>query len=190
MSDPYSNNPYQPPQSSVGYADPNNLPLASPLIRLGAAIIDGIILWPIGYILGKIFISTPSQEEAVEMVRKYGQQGAIDRLTPGMPTMLLISLIGLIVFIAINFVFLKKGQTIAKMLLKIQVQNRQTSGLLSIQDIILKRILPVQAISLMASTVHWSLGLIIIADALCIFRPGRNTLHDDIANTKVVQLQG
>jgi uncharacterized RDD family membrane protein YckC len=34
-----------------------------------------------------------------------------------------------------------------------------------------------------------AVGLFLLVDALCIFRRDRNTIHDDIAGTKVVVLR-
>lgn len=31
-------------------------------------------------------------------------------------------------------------------------------------------------------------SIAVLIDSLCIFRSGRNTLHDDIADTKVIKL--
>jgi uncharacterized RDD family membrane protein YckC len=107
-----------------------------------------------------------------------------------MGMLIAVHLIGLAIFIAVNFVFLKKGQTIGKMALKLQIQNRNDGSLLSIQDILVKRVLPVYVINALGYAVHWSILLVLIADSLCIFRPGRNTLHDDLANSKVVKLPG
>ncbi len=181
-------NPYEAPQAAVVNApyDPLALPLASPWLRLGAAFIDGIVLWPIGWILGKLFFHTPS----AEAVHKYGYEGAISALSPGMGMLIIIHLVSLAIFLAVNFVFLQKGQTIGKMALKLQIQNRHTSGLLTLQDLVVKRILPVYIVNVLLNAISPFLGVLLIIDALCIFRPGRNTLHDDLAQTKVVKLPG
>jgi uncharacterized RDD family membrane protein YckC len=180
MSEP--TNPYEAPKSNLAVG--GELPLASPWIRLGAALIDGIVLAPVNFVLQRLFLSPPSSEELVELARK----GEI--WSPPIGSMLLISVIGLVVFIAVNYVFLKKGQTIGKMALKLQIQNRNTGALLPVNELILKRILVFWGAGLILSAIHPLLGILILADVLCIFRPGRNTLHDDVANTKVVKLPG
>jgi len=191
MSDPTTPNPYQAPQAPIGIsADPSALPLASPWIRLASAIIDGVVLWPIGFILGKILLHTPTTEEAAEAIKKYGLDGAMKELMPSMPMIILINLIGLAIFIAVNFVFLKKGQTIGKMILKLQIQNRSTNRILPIQDILIKRVLPVYLTYAILYAISPFLTIILIVDSLCIFRPGRNTIHDDLAHSKVVKLPG
>lgn len=206
MSEP--TNPYAAPQASLSTTtDPS---LASPWLRFGAVIIDGIVLFPINYLLGRILLSMPSMEEQVEAAKK--GQDALNGIMPGKGMMLVAQLLGIVVFLAVNFVFLKKGQTIGKMALKLQIQNRNTGALLPVQDLITRRLLPVYAVAAIATVIqsgagvvvvtgsqayaavdfrtviYWALILILAADALCIFRPKRNTLHDDLANTKVVKL--
>jgi uncharacterized RDD family membrane protein YckC len=185
-------NPYQAPQTNVAPPplDSAALPLASPWLRLAAAIIDGIVLYPINWLLGKLFFHTPTYEEATEAVRKYGVEGAMKELMPSTPMMIVAQVLGVVAFLAVNFVFLKKGQTIGKLALKLQIQNRTNGSLLSVQDIILKRVLPVYLVGALGMAIHWSILLILTVDVLCIFRPGRNTLHDDLANTKVVKMPG
>ena len=102
--------------------------------------------------------------------------------------MILVSVLGFVVFLAVNFVFLKNGQTIGKKLLKIQVQRRADNSVLPIQDYLLKRLGPIYAVSFLGLLVSPFLNILILVDALAIFRPGRNTLHDDIAGSKVVRL--
>lgn len=180
-------NPYEAPTADLG-PPPGGTPLASPWLRLAATIVDGIILFPVNYLLGKILLNQPGIEELMEAAKK--GQDAVNALQPGKGMVLVAQILGIVVFLAVNFVFLKKGQTIGKKLLKLQIQNRNDGSLLSLQDLIVKRILPVYFVGALGAAIHWSLGLIVVVDALLIFRPGRNTLHDDLANTKVVQIPG
>jgi uncharacterized RDD family membrane protein YckC len=178
--------PYEPPKAEIG-TTPGGRNLASPWIRLGAAIIDGIVLWPINFILQKIFIKTPDVAEMMAKAAK-GQAVNVADYLPGTGTLLFIQILGFAAFVGVNFVFLKKGQTIGKLALKLQVQRRSDGTLLPIQELILKRILPIWGASVLGLVFHPVLFLILTVDALCIFRPQRNTLHDDIAGTKVVTL--
>jgi uncharacterized RDD family membrane protein YckC len=102
--------------------------------------------------------------------------------------MILVSLLGIAIFLAVNIVFLKNGQTVGKKLLKLQVQRRTDGSILPVLEYILKRLGPIYAVNLAAVIIHPLINLAVLVDALCIFRPGRNTLHDDIAGTKVVRL--
>jgi uncharacterized RDD family membrane protein YckC len=189
-------NPYEAPRTDV--AAPiavGGLPLASPWIRLGAAIIDGLVLAPINYVLQMIFLKAPSAADLFEAAKKGPE--AMEALMPSRGMAFVSQVLGLAVFIGVNFVFLKKGQTIGKMALKLQIQNRSTGGLLSLQDLIVKRVLPVYGVAALSGAffyvtqgVYYALSLLLLVDFLLIFRPGRNTLHDDIANTAVVKLPG
>ncbi len=87
-----------------------------------------------------------------------------------------------------NFVLLKNGQTIGKKLLKIQVQRRTDSTVLPIQDYLLKRLAPIYAVSFLGVIISPIINILIVVDALLIFRAGRNTLHDDLAGSKVVRI--
>ena len=57
------------------------------------------------------------------------------------------------------------------------------------KDLILKRILPLYGLQMVGTlTTPMITGLAVLVDCLCIFRKGRNTIHDDIAGSKVVVL--
>ena len=70
-----------------------------------------------------------------------------------------------------------------------QIQKRTDGSLLPVNDLILKRILPLYGIQLIGTlTTPIISGLAVLVDCLCIFRKDRNTIHDDIAGSKVVVL--
>jgi uncharacterized RDD family membrane protein YckC len=179
-------NPYQAPQSDITV--PSTGPqLASPWIRLGAAIIDGLILLPINWILQKLLLKMPTAADVMSAAQS-GKPLDLQSMMPGTGSLIMVSVIGIAAFLAINFVFLKNGQTVGKKLLKLQIQRRSDGSLLPVQELILKRIGPIWAVSFLAVLIHPLINLALTVDALCIFRAGRNTLHDDIAGTKVVVL--
>jgi uncharacterized RDD family membrane protein YckC len=182
-------NLYAAPQSEILPPAPDgNAPLASPWIRLGSAIIDGIVLLPISFILQKIFYNIPSQEEMMkELQSGKTVEQVVAAATPGFFSQLIVGLLVFAALIAINWVFLKNGQTIGKKLLKTQIQKR-SGGLFEVKDLITKRFVPYHLGALVLYAISPFLGVIYLVDALCIFRAGRNTLHDDIAASKVVQL--
>ena len=179
-------NPYQSPQSEITVPSTGGQ-LATPGVRLGAAIVDGLILLPINWIFQKLILHTPSVADAVKAASS-GKPYDMQSLMPSTTSIILVSVLGFAVFLAVNFVFLKNGQTIGKKLLKIQVQRRADNSVLPIQDYLLKRLGPIYAVSFLGMLVSPFLNILILADALAIFRPGRNTLHDDIAGSKVVRL--
>ena len=179
-------NPYQPPQSEITVPTIGGK-LASPWIRLGAGILDGLILMPIQWILQKLFLKTPGPVD-IFAAAKSGKPLDMQSYMPGAGGVILLSLLGLAVFLVINFNFLKNGQTIGKKLLSLQVQRRSDGTILPVREYILKRLGPIYAVSFAATLIHPLINLLLLADSLAIFRSGRNTLHDDIAGTKVVRL--
>jgi uncharacterized RDD family membrane protein YckC len=169
------------------HVDQSGLPLASPWLRLVAVIVDGIIMFPISLVLGMLF-GMPSFSAQMEASRIGAE--ALKAIMPSVGVQLLVQVLSIVVFIAVNFVFLKNGQTIGKKVLKLQIQKRSDSSLLPVQDLIVKRMLPVYIVGALYGAVSQLIGILLTVDALLIFRKGRNTLHDDIANSKVVKLPG
>ncbi|TDU70762.1 putative RDD family membrane protein YckC [Prosthecobacter fusiformis] len=160
-------NPYAPPQADLTPEVSSLLgqPLASPWIRLVAQLVDGLIsaavLLPLMYFSGY-------WARAAESVG----QSFVESL--------LWAPVQLAIMIGINWTFLLQGQTIGKKLLKVRIVRKDGSPI-DRTRIITHRLLPVWVVSNIPVV-----NLALIADALCIFRAGRNTLHDDIADTKVV----
>ena len=161
-------NPYAPPQADLRVETaPGSQPLASPWIRLVAQIVDGLVMM---VIFVPIMFFTGYWSRATE------SEGAMG-LEPFLWTP-----VQLAVMLAINWNFLLHGQTVGKKLLKIRIVRKDGSAI-ERTHIITHRLLPVWLVSSIPV-----INLLLLADALCIFRAGRNTLHDDIADTKVIQL--
>ena len=179
-------NPYQPPQSEITTPEISG-GLASPGARFAAALIDGLILIPINWFIQKLVLHTPTPAEIIKATQG-GNPLDIKSLMPDASNMLLASVLGFVVFLAVNYVFLKNGQTIGKKLVKIQVQRRTDGTVLPIQDNLLKRLAPIYAVSFMGVIISPFINILLLVDALLIFRAGRNTLHDDLAGSKVVRL--
>jgi uncharacterized RDD family membrane protein YckC len=176
-------NPYSPPQSDFLVPDDGELKLASPWIRLGAQFIDGLILLPLNLLLQKVFFHV-DQVAVNAAVMRGDMVEAMKISTPPFYLTALTSVLVVAALIAINWKFLPNGQTIGKKLTKIQIQSR-SGGLLPVNTLIGKRILPVYLVALIPMV-----GLfILLADILCIFRARHNTLHDDFAGSKVMQLK-
>lgn len=171
MNDPV--NPYAPPQSNVLPANTSesNQRLASPWRRLGASLLDSLImsvitlplLWLSGYF-------TRIMERA-------------SKGSSWTPEQLLWAVVGFVIMIALNWKHLGRGQTIGKGILNLSIVRK--NGMPAERShIILKRILPLQLIVQIPV-----LGaLVAFIDALLIFRTQHNTLHDDIADTKVIDM--
>jgi uncharacterized RDD family membrane protein YckC len=168
-------NPYQTPQSEPPAITVNPLmqPLASPWIRLAAQLIDAVIFMiiflPAMFLFGYIARVQESQ--------------AAGKPFSMLAEQFLWSIVGVGLYVAINWVFLQKGQTIGKKLVSIRIV-RKNGEPITAGRIILYRYLPIQLIAQIPC-----LGaLFVLVDALLIFRAERNTLHDDIADTKVIQV--
>lgn len=167
-------NPYQTPQTEIPtlQTDTLSLPLASPWIRLSAQIIDGvillIILMPMLFFSGYIERTMNARQSGAGSFAMMGEQ-------------LLWTIASTVIYIALHWVFLQKGQTIGKRLLSIRIVRKNGQPIRA-GRIILYRFLPVQVVA----QVPCVGAILALVDVLLIFRAGRNTLHDDIADTMVV----
>ena len=169
-------NPYSPPFTNpvpVATDDGQQI-LATRGTRLGAIMIDGIVvgaitmplMWLTGY---WDRMMTPNADTHAGFMQHFK------------PEQLMWAAVGLLIVIAINWRFLQNGQTIGKRACNIRVVRKDGSPI-SVQRIITHRMLPLQIIS-QIPVIGGFIGLI---DACLIFRKGCNTLHDDIADTKVI----
>lgn len=162
-------NPYQSPNSTIeDYASATGLELAERVTRLGAAIIDGlislVIIVPIMFMTG-FFSMAYSGEQ------------------PGIGYSLMIGLLGMVIFLAIQFVPLKQsGQTWGKRFLKIKIVNMDGSQPEVMRLIGLRYVLPQ-----LISSIPLVGGLFALVNILFIFRADRRCIHDLIAGTQVVK---
>lgn len=163
-------NPYAPPQADLTPAGgPGAQPLASPWIRLVAQIVDGLIMMAV--VLPLQFLTGYFQRS----------MEAAAAGNPVTPESLLWTPVGIVIALAINWNFLLQGQTVGKKVMKVRIVRKDGSPA-ERNWIVIRRLLPVW----IASIVPVIGGIAVLVDALCIFRAQRNTLHDDIADTKVV----
>lgn len=183
-------NPYEAPQSPIYQPPPiNGVPLASLGQRFGAAFLDGLIMWIPGYFLGKLLFTPPSKEQMMQWAEEGKNVIELTKLaSPSIGTSLLAAVIQVVVFIAINYVFLQKGQTIGKKALGIQVWRRDSDEILPFQENLTRRVIPYFMAGTVLSAIHPFLAVVVLIDILCIFRKDRNTLHDDLAKSRVVKL--
>jgi uncharacterized RDD family membrane protein YckC len=167
-------NPYQTPQSDV--SNPPPLPseynqLAGRWERLGAAIVDGLILLvitaPLMYFGGYF-------NAAMEAAQR-GQQLGIGQT-------LLWTAIGFVIFAAVQAYPLNlNGQTWGKKLLDIKIVDLAGSKP-ELATLFLKRYLPIHAIS----AIPIAGGIFGLVNVLFIFRADKRCIHDLIAGTRVV----
>ncbi|KDN27998.1 hypothetical protein VFDL14_03000 [Vibrio fortis] len=146
--------------------------LASRWSRLGAAIIDSLILsvvmLPLAYFTGGLdgLAQTPPVEAPLEYQA-------------------IMAILGFGLYCAINWKSLSQtGQTIGKKILKIKVVYIDDTQA-SVQDLVFKR----YALMVFVGYIPWVGGVISIINILMIFGKQKRPLHDRIANTKVVVSQ-
>ncbi|MGF1841629.1 RDD family protein [Vibrio clamense] len=147
----------------------NQYELASRWSRIGAAIIDSLILsvvmLPLAYFTGGF--DGISQNPPVEVPMTY---------------QVLMAALGFGLYCVVNWKFLSEsGQTVGKKILNIKVVYTDSSQA-TVQDLVFKR----YAFLLFISYIPWIGGLIGIINLLMIFGKQRRALHDRIANTKVI----
>lgn len=161
-------NPYAAPVARLEEFDTGELVLASRGTRLGAAIVDNIIL-----ILPAVVI-------VMVMVGLGGKQMNSDA---DLALIWLAILVPILAVVIVNLVLLNRnGQTIAKRMLGIKVLRTDGSPC-SVLRIIFMRWLPVTLLGALP-IIGYASGLI---DALMIFGQQQRCLHDLIADTMVVQ---
>ena len=107
---------------------------------------------------------------------------------------ILLSVLGFLiswgVFTALNYLSLKSGQTIGKRVVNTKIVSRDGNPV-DVNDLILKRYLPMYAPMAIPNflLIGSALGmLLMLANFLCIFRDNHACFHDDLAQTKVIQL--
>jgi len=179
-----SENPYAPPQAFPELIEPEipHMPvyLASRWARLGAVIIDGIILGiaGIGIAFALSVVST-----------NFNLNSIFDRFfwadTDGKSflTSLISTALDIAFYLTINAYFLiKSGQTIGKKALGIQVVSRDNHQLLSPGKIIGIRYILVQ----IGYIIPGIGGLFALADALSIFTAEKRCLHDYMTGSIVI----
>ena len=175
MSDPI--NPYAPPQVDVlPPVDPSkNERLATPWRRLGASLLDALIL---------MMINLPLMWFTGYFSRAFEQASRGNASSVG-PEQVLWAAVGFILMIMVNWNHLAVGETIGKRALGLRIV-RKSGEAAGRSHIILRRILPLQ----IAALIPYNLGtVLVLLDSLLIFRAAHNTLHDDFADTKVVDLR-
>jgi uncharacterized RDD family membrane protein YckC len=161
------NNPYSAPNAPLQDFEPREQQLADRLMRLVAAIIDGLIL---------MVVLIP-----VMFMGGYFTQ-IMSGVQPGFGTQLLWALIGFGLFVLIQGMPLAaSGQTWAKKWLKMKIVDLQGNKP-PFPKLIAARYLSTQLISLIPIVG----ALYVLVDCLFIFGEERRCVHDLIAGTRVV----
>lgn len=163
-------NPYMPPTSELTHIDDGGKPvLASLEKRLFAAIIDTLIIVMVTVVPLIVFFGG-WQTYAL----KISQAGFL--FTAGL------SVVSFIIYLLIHGRLLAvNGQTVEKKLLKIKIV-RSDGTAADFQRIVVFRLLPVYLVQLVP-VIGGFIGLL---DVLFIFRSSRQCIHDQIADTIVI----
>lgn len=163
------NNVYSTPQSQlVDQIDDSEKPLASRWARLGASIIDSVILMlivvPVMYFTG-------------------GFDSIMEGREPGFVYMFAMGVLSLIVFFVINYRFLiGSGQTIGKKVFEIKIVDLN-GNLPVFQPQLLIR----YAVYSLPGQIPFVGSLFSLINILFIFTKDKRCIHDLIAKTKVVK---
>ncbi len=162
-------NPYQSPLTASETPLPTtDVRLATKMNRLGAAIIDGIIGMALS--LPVMFFTGYFQR---------AMQGGV-----GLGEMAFVTLYGFVMFFVVHgYLLATRGQTVGKMLAKIQIVDYHSDQILPFAKLIGLRYIPVWLVSLIPYVNF--LGVI---DILFIFGRERRCVHDYIAGTKVIDV--
>lgn len=164
-------NPYAPPSSEPlppQATEFRQFPLASPWIRLGSALIDGLINVAIFYLI-RFILGTPAWLDRSPQPNEK-QWGPV--------------ILGILIFYGVHWYWLSlNGQTIGKKLTKIRIAT-MSGEKPSMTDLVLKRYGFMNLLSLIPVVG----GLVGLVNVLCIFRKDHRCLHDQVAGTQVVRI--
>jgi uncharacterized RDD family membrane protein YckC len=165
-----TDNPYAAPTAAVADLAPatGEAELAGRGARFVAAMIDGalnmVALWLLGKLIGFSVFDSYASGEWLHKAKGAG--------------------LGVLCYLAINaYLLQQRGQTMGKMLMGIRIV-RLAGGIPSLQHLLLRRLLPVWAVTLVPVV-----GVLAsLVDSLMVFRANRRCLHDLIADTVVVRV--
>ncbi|MCE3251871.1 MAG: hypothetical protein K0Q67_881 [Cellvibrio sp.] len=166
MSD---NNVYSTPQAQlVEQVDDSEKPLASRWARLGASIIDSIIMMviviPVMYFTG-------------------GFDGIMEGRQPGFVYSLGMAVLGIIVFFAINYRYLiANGQTVGKKVLEIKIVDLNGNVPVFQPQLVIR-----YAVYMLPGQIPVVGQIFSIINILFIFGKEKRCIHDLVAKTKVVK---
>lgn len=148
--------------------------------RFGAAFLDGILIsvitFPIQFLTG-FFARSQTQ-------------------STGIVEQLLMMLLGVVLMLVLHgYLLVRRGQTIGKYALGIQIVDYKTGGLLPFFRVFVLRYLWLTPLGILAALIpgiidDLAVNAIVFIDILMIFGRNRRCLHDYIAGSKVVKYGG
>ena len=142
-------------------------PLATRAQRLSAALLDaafGVLVTGIIFTIFNLFDKLGAQDPT------FGLQ-------------MMLTLFGIAVYLLMHgYTLGKRGQTLGKLILGIQVVSIHTGQIFSLTHLLAYRMLPFQLVAMIPG-----LGpVLILIDTLLIFRKDRRCIHDILCGSKVV----
>lgn len=163
-----SGNVYAAPAARVDDVTPaGEMELAGRGTRLGAAIIDGIIMMVTAF--------ATAMAMGINLFSPSGQ--------PSFTTQAGLALANIVWYLIINWHFLSKNsQSVGKKVMGIKIVRTDGSKA-DVQRIVGLRLVPIWVVSM----IPFVGSLVAIVDCLLIFRESRKCLHDNIADTIVVK---
>lgn len=166
-----AHNPYAAPMARLDDIPEAELVLADRLARLGAVLLDSVMVGAIGIIAA---IAIPAI-----VPRDGGEPNPV-----ALGLVLTLTIGGIIALLVVNLIWLHRyGQTIGKRIVGVKVL-RSDGSRCSLPRIVFARWLPVTVLSMIPL-----LGYVVsLVDPLMIFREDRRCLHDLFADTIVVKV--
>ncbi len=164
---------FAPPQADVADIASDEVVLAGRGIRFWAAVVDGILVACVIWIVFMI--------PALRTLLDEQEKAAAGSLWHWNPLSLIV---GLLVFLAVQgWPLVTRGQTVAKMMFKLRIER--TDGSKPEAWRLLGLRYGVGILMNVNAIVSMIYGLV---DSLLIFRESRQCLHDSIAGTRVIKL--
>jgi uncharacterized RDD family membrane protein YckC len=167
-------NPYAPPQAAVqDVTDSGDLVLAGRGARLGAAILDGLIVILVMYV--PLIVAVKSSGQALFVNARFNSAGIGNFAV-------LLPVAGLLAVGWLNYLYVSRnGQSIAKKIVGIKLVRADGSPVSVARVFWLRNVLNTAIGSIpLAGAVYW------LVDALLIFGERRQCMHDKIADTIVI----
>ena len=191
--------PYGPAASRSGYptgpTTSDGAPLASIAARFAAWLLDSVITWTVGLVLGGplFWLGLGNYPEVVADALRTGATDAVamaERIRFDLAWMGAFAVVQLIIGVGYHTLFLsRRGATPGKQVAGISVRRADRPGLLTGSDALRRSVLrPVLWLFSWAPVLSlFAVPLSVFDAASALWDPQRQTLHDKIARTVVVQ---
>lgn len=164
---------YSPPKSDVASTAIGDdalleTELASRWARLGAAILDGVVL--IVLFMALLFLTGTLEAMAT------GEQSPYQEVLGAM--------VGLVLYLVVNgYLLHRSGQTVGKWALGIKIVSINDGRILPLWQVVLVRYLPQVLVSVIPVIGQW----LVMIESLFVFRRDKRCVHDLIAGTRVIR---